>query len=104
MLAKDHFADYFDALLLAIDMQREYADPKFDRDFAAFREKAEVLAKNISSGRDSALSFKRTIESLPRMTIQFNQAKRLLIDALTDRVQTFDETERALVNVLAKND
>jgi hypothetical protein len=74
--AKSHFTNYFDTLSLAVKMEQEYADPKkFEADFQSFRNHTEPLIKGIAFSRDSILSSMRSVESIPRVTIQFNQAK-----------------------------
>jgi hypothetical protein len=105
LTAKTSFIDFFDAMAFVIEMQREYADPgKYKADLVAFFKHAEFAVTIIPRTRESVSSFKKMVESLPRITVQFNQAKRFLIDALEYCMQAFDEIERALADLVAKTD
>ncbi len=101
--AKTNLKDFFDALTFVIDMEKEFVDPqKLETDLAALLAQASIVMQTLPANRESIGSFKKVLESIPRITIQFNQAKKLLIDALDDCGQVFDETERMLLGLMAK--
>jgi ABC-type transporter Mla subunit MlaD len=101
--AKSNFSDFFDALSFIIDMDPEFSDSqKHVANITAIKTHAEILIPILSQNRESSASFKRNIANLPRITIQFNQAKKLLIDAVDDCSQMFEEAEGALLRLMTK--
>jgi hypothetical protein len=90
LAAKTNYFDFFDAVAFVIEMEREFADPeKYRADVATFLKHTEGVMNVIPKSRESISSFKKTLESMPRITIQFNQAKRVLIDALEECALVF---------------
>lgn len=102
--AKGYLFEYFNALSLIIDMDPEFSNPQSHAsNMAIILSKAETLVNILLQNRESMASFKKSIMSVPRITIQFNQAKKSLIDALDDCTAMFEETERALLQIITKS-
>jgi hypothetical protein len=102
--AKEYFANFFDALSFLIDMDHDFSDAqKHATNMTELLTQADILMQILSKVRESVTSFKKTIGGIPRVTIQFNQAKKLLLDALDDCTTVFDETEKALLRIVTKS-
>jgi hypothetical protein len=56
-------------------------------------ETAGVLLSKAQESRFAISSYRETIASFPRITIQFNQARRQLLDALDENLAFSNETE-----------
>jgi len=102
-LARESFAIYASALITAASVEREDADPqRYQKDITEFLAEAEKMLSAIPENRASITSFRTAVENLPRITIQFNQAKKLLLEALNECLQLFDHTEQRLYEITAK--
>jgi hypothetical protein len=76
--AKEYFANFFDALSFLIDMDHDFSDAqKHATNMTELLTQADILMQILSKVRESVTSFKKTIGGIPRVTIQFNQAKKL---------------------------
>jgi len=102
--ARSSFAEFFDALTILIDLDREFSSvERHQIAITRLLEAATALSQIVRQGRVSTITFKQTIESLPRITIQFNQAKKLLTGALNECIEVFEQTERGLSDLSATN-
>jgi hypothetical protein len=102
-IARGNFAKYTGAFIVAANIEREQVDEeRYKEEIYAFLKAAEEMLLQIPQSRISISGFKSAVSNLPRITIQFNQAKRLLLEAIDECLQLFDETERNIYEITAK--
>jgi hypothetical protein len=102
IIAQEGFASFVAAMIVAARIQREYGDvEKYRGDVAEFLNVAETVLATLALNRESITRLRTVVENLPRITIQFNQAKRQLLDALTECLQVFDGAERGIFEITA---
>ena len=87
-------------MLAAIERNTTEKD-KYQDSISKFLKEAEVMLAAIPENRDSIVKFKKSVDDLPKITIQFNQARRLLQDALDECIELFDQTERNIYEITA---
>ncbi|MGH6753033.1 MAG: hypothetical protein ACREDP_12785, partial [Bradyrhizobium sp.] len=101
--AREHFGLFSQAIISLAALQRQGGDPdQYKNDIAALLKSAEVILMTLPDNRTSIEGFKSAIRNLPRITSQFNRAKRLLIDALDECSQLFEQTERSIYEITDK--
>lgn len=100
-LARGNFSTLAEALIMGLAFQKsnssgsdQYRDSR-DQLLTAAEETLTLLAKN----RMALETFKITVENVPRITIQFNQAKRQLIDALNQQLEFHEQAERDIFEI-----
>ena len=99
-IARQNFQIFANALIMVIGIEREEGDSeRYKKDVGEFLSAAETLLCRIPESRNSTTQFREAVQNLPRITIQFNQAKKLLIDALDECLQMLDETERGIYKI-----
>lgn len=100
--ARENFTSFVGGLLIAANFERQHGDAeKYKNDIARFLAEAENILVTIPQNRASILSMKTAVENLPRITIQFNQAKKELIDALDECLDLFDHAEMGIYKITA---
>ncbi|HEY4919063.1 MAG TPA: hypothetical protein VII40_03065, partial [Xanthobacteraceae bacterium] len=97
------FATFSEMIIFLLPIEQQMLDKdKYKEDIDAFLRMAEGLLQVIPKNRESVAAFKRTIENIPRITAEFNKAKKLLVEALDDCVMIFDQAERSIFEITAK--
>jgi hypothetical protein len=101
--ARESFDVFADATILAAALEKETLDTEsYDKDIAAFLRGAESVLPIFAEARKAAASFIAVAQNLPRITIQFNQAKRELLEATNECLNFFDNAERRIFEITAK--
>jgi len=77
------------AATLAVDLNRGVLSQVKDA-----RTAVSTLEAALSSGYDSMLQFRQTVQALPRMTTEVNKARRGTIEALDELLRSLDEGRR----------
>jgi hypothetical protein len=102
-IAREHFGLFSQAIISLAALQRQGSDPdQYKNDIAVLLKSAEIILSHLPSNRTSIDGFKSAIRNLPRITSQFNRAKRLLIEALDECTQLFEQTERSIYEITDK--
>jgi hypothetical protein len=102
-VAGENFAIFCSSVLSAVRIEREQMDQeKYNREVQNFRTVAENVQETLIKSRGSFVALMSIIENLPRITIQFNQAKRMLIGALGDCLKMYSDSEAALIEIVRK--
>ncbi|TKT73253.1 hypothetical protein YH63_018510 [Afipia massiliensis] len=60
---------------------------------------SEMLTNAIGT-RDTMIAFKQTVEALPRITSQFNRAKKRLVEAITENIDYLNDVERGTLKLI----
>lgn len=95
--AREWFAIWTSSVITAARIEREDGDiERYKRDRSAFFVEIKKMRISALEARIPIAGYRASVEALPRITIQFNQAKKLLIDALDECMQLLDQTEHGL--------
>jgi hypothetical protein len=101
--AREYFSLYSQAIISLAALQRQGTDAeRYNNDVAALLKSADHILATLPANRTSIEGFRSAVRNLPRITSQFNRAKRLLIEALDECTQLFDETERSIYEITEK--
>jgi hypothetical protein len=101
--ARENFIIYCGTLITIAAIERESSDPeKYKNDLNAMLSSVEPILAAIPESRSALINFRTAIENLPRITIQFNQAKRFLLEALAECSQLYDETEKSIYEIAGR--
>lgn len=96
----DGFADSF---IMLTTLLRESDRPENARpELNIFLDQSEELLKALPSGKESISTLRNVAASLPRVTIQFNRAKKKLLSALDEGLELFDQIERRVYQISAE--
>ncbi|PIT03285.1 hypothetical protein TSA1_22875 [Bradyrhizobium nitroreducens] len=121
----NHFADFLKSKAIALDQEAKAArasfslfassivalaglqkesqeSEKYRSELANFLSVAELMLNTVIENRTSIAGFRTAVVNIPRITIQFNQAKKLLLDAIDECQVFFDEVERGIFEITAK--
>jgi hypothetical protein len=102
-IAREYFNLYSQAIISLAALQRQGSNAEqYKNDVAALLKAAEDILATLPANRTSIDGFRSAVRNLPRITSQFNRAKRLLIEALDECTQLFDETERSIYEITEK--
>lgn len=102
-IGRENFNRYAAALIAVASIERESSDPsQYRQNVSLLLESVETILTAMPENRRATTGFKSAIENLPRITIQFNQSKRLLVEALDECLQLFEETERGIFEIAGK--
>jgi hypothetical protein len=102
-IAQENFDLFANSFIMLAEIEREDGDvDKYKEGLTDFLKQAEGMLASLTSNREPVLQFKNSVENLPRITIQFNQAKRMLKEALNECLQLFDQVERSIYEITAK--
>jgi hypothetical protein len=102
-LAREHFSVYAQALISLASLQRQAGDAdQYKKDVSALLEAVEPILVTLPQNRTSIDGFKTAVRNLPRITSEFNRSKKLLIEALDECTQLFDQTERSIYELTEK--
>jgi hypothetical protein len=101
--ARENFDTFAEAVVLGAALEKEVLDTeRYDKDLAEFLRGAESVLPTFAAARNATISFLAVAQNLPRITIQFNQAKRELLEATTECLNFFDNAERRIFEITAK--
>ena len=102
VIAHESFASFVASMIAAAHIQREFSDAeKYRSDVAKFLNIAEGTLTTLASNREGLTTLRTAVGNIPRLTIQFNQAKKQLLDALNECLQVFDGAERGIFEITA---
>ena len=97
---RENFNRYSSALIALARLERSDGnDEQYSKGLEEILKTAESILSSLPDIRRATTGFKSAVESLPRITIQFNQSKRLLIEAIDECILLFDETERCIYEI-----
>lgn len=101
--ARESFDTFAESVILGASLEKEALDAeRYERDLAEFLRGAESVLPSFAIARNATISFIAVAQSLPRITIQFNQAKRELLEAAAECVSFFDSAERRIFEITAQ--
>jgi hypothetical protein len=96
--ARENFDTFAEAVVLGAALEKEVLDTeRYDKDLAEFLRGAESVLPTFAAARNATISFLAVAQNLPRITIQFNQAKRELLEATTECLNFFDNRNAAFL-------
>lgn len=102
-IARVNFGRFTGAVVVIAGVQKESDRPEqYKEELAVFLGVAETILANLAKSRMSVAGFRSAVANIPRITVQFNQAKRLLLHAIDECHALFDEVERGIFEVTAK--
>ncbi len=101
-LIGDNFLAFSQSVVQISNIQREDNPHLKDESFSELLDRAEDILSVVLNTRSAVLEFRRSVEVLPRITIQFNKAKKLLLDALDECLQMFDKIENAMYKIASE--
>jgi hypothetical protein len=97
-VAKNNFRAYFEANTSLFNLGKTDIDRDlFQKARSQSLNSAGIILSNVQEARLAITSYRETIASMPRMTIQLNQARRQFLDALDENLAFVNETEAAIV-------
>jgi hypothetical protein len=99
-IANDNFTTFADIVIVLVGVQR--SSPEYAKEVGEFLETAEGFLVTLNQSRASTLSFRSSVANTPRITIQYNQAKRLLLDAIDECLRFIDQSEQKIFEITAK--
>lgn len=101
--ACENFDTFADATILMAALEKETLDTeRYDKDLAEFLRSAEGVLPIFSQARSATVAFMEVAKNLPRITIQFNQAKKELLEATGECLKFFDGVERRIFEITAR--
>ena len=102
-IARVNFSLFTGAIVVIAGVQKEgEVSERYKEELTAFLGVAETILTSLVESRTSVAGFRSAVANIPRITIQFNQAKRLLLHAIDECQAFFDEVERGIFEVTAK--
>jgi hypothetical protein len=102
-VARVNFNLFTDAIVVIAGVQKESElSEQYKEELAVFLGVAETMLNSLVESRSSVVGFRNAVANIPRITVQFNQAKRLLLHAIDECLAFFDEVERGIFEVTAK--
>jgi hypothetical protein len=101
-LASESFDAFTNAVIPLAEIERQGDTRNYDQALAKFLAEAEKILASIGQARVAALSFRNTVESIPRITIQFNKAKKWLLEAVDESLRLFDRAEKGIYEITAR--
>jgi hypothetical protein len=101
--ARESFDEFADSTITGAALEKEMMDTeRYEKDLGAFLRDAERVLPTFSVARNATVAFIGAAQNLPRITIQFNQAKRELLEASAECVNFFDNAERRIFEITAR--
>ncbi|MHC4042451.1 hypothetical protein [Bradyrhizobium sp. 23AC] len=101
--ARGSFNLFANSIVALAGLQREsQGSEQYRSELATFLNVAEMMLNTVIENRTSVAGFRTAVVNIPRITIQFNQAKKLLLDAIDECQTFFDEVERGIFEITAK--
>lgn len=101
-VTRENFDIFVSSFIVASNVQRQDGEGHhYKESIALFLAEAEKILTTIPESRVSVMAFKVATENIPRITIQFNQAKKALVEALTECLAMFDQTEKGIYEITA---
>jgi hypothetical protein len=101
--ARQNYDLFANSVIMGASLEREYGDPDaYKKNMERFLAQAEDMLSVIPEVRTSITGLRAGAASLPRITVQFNQAKKQLVDALTGYLEFLDQTEGRIFEITAK--
>lgn len=102
-IARAQIATYESSGMRIILFAREtQLDGQYKEQLANFLAVGETLLQTVGLSRNSINEFKDSVKNIPRITIQFNQAKKMLLSALEICVRMCDEMEKAILAIASR--
>jgi hypothetical protein len=102
--ARDNFNLFTSSIVTIVGLQREGGvAEQYEKELSAFLSIAETILGTIVENRTAITNFRTTVSNVPRITIQFSQAKKLLLNAIDQCQSFFDEMERGIFEITAKS-
>lgn len=99
-VAREKFDLFSQNVVLLAALQRRDGDSdRYKEELAVLLETVEQMLQSLPQVRANIGDFKMAISNLPRITIQFNRSKKLLLRALDECTQFFDQTERSIYEI-----
>jgi hypothetical protein len=101
--ARESFDTFADSTILGASLEKETVDKeRYEKDIAEFLHGAESVLPTFALARNATVSFISIAQNLPRITIQFNQAKRELLAAAGECVNFFENAEGRIFEITAR--
>ena len=101
--AQERFSTFIDSVIHAIALERgQVSEAVYVENRDKILAESETLLLTLSGNRISLGEFRESVSVLPKITIQFNQAKKQLLDAVDECLELFDQTERNIFALTAQ--
>jgi hypothetical protein len=101
-IADENFASFADSIVLLANADPHRGTEQYQMVLEKFLAAAEEMLKTATESRLSMWTFRTTVESIPRITIQFNQAKKMLLEAIDKCLAFLDNAERKIYEMTAR--
>jgi hypothetical protein len=102
VIARESFTSFVSSMILTARIQREFGNAeKYQSDVSEFLNIAEGALATLAFSREQLVGLRLAVENIPRLTMQFNQAKKELLDALNECLQVFAGAERGIFEITA---
>lgn len=98
-VASDSIEIFAANLILMAEIERQGKSDAYEKNLEVFLKVSEVMLAALVESRSHALSFRNTMASMPRITIQFNQAKKMLVQAVDECLALFDRAEKNIYEI-----
>jgi|GEM_PF-4590604 len=103
MQARSNFGLFAGSLIAIAAIQKDDGNPeRYKSEQTTLLDSAETFLNVVVEARTSIRGYRTAVASIPRITIQFNQAKKLLLQAIDECQALFDEVERRIFEITAK--
>jgi hypothetical protein len=99
--ADENFSTFIDTIVLLAAVDPNRGTEQYKKGITAFLSAAEETLKKVTESRVSIREFRASVESIPRITIQFNQAKKSLLEAIDKCLAFMDNSERKIFELTA---
>ena len=99
--ADENFSAFIDTIVLLAAVDPNRGTEQYKKDITAFLSAAEETLKRVTESRVSIREFRASVENIPRITIQFNQAKKSLLEAIDKCLAFMDNSERKIFELTA---
>lgn len=101
--SRDAFRASIDALIALFEMDKaEDSESRNADKRARLIETANSLLHTIGETKEATTRFRQSVFEMPKITIQFNQAKKQLTAAVDTQLSVFNEMEERLVTLTSK--
>ena len=101
-IADENFASFANSIVLLANADPQRGTEQYQKVLEKFLTAAEEMLKTATESRLSMRTFRTTVESIPRITIQFNQAKKMLLEAIDKCLAFLDNAERKIYEMTAR--
>lgn len=97
----ENFSIFVNTILFLAPRDPSRETEQYSESLANFLAGAETLLGGVAQARDGVIGYRNTLANIPRITVQFNQAKNALLSALDECLRFMDNTERKIYELTA---